>query len=621
MPLIPGVTTGLYQVARPTELATPTKKVGYVIPKGVAAFEFAGDIPHEVTYSEGEDVRHIMQKQGMTVAYHGSLTVPIELPDRTEWRDADDHIKRSIRSAVHVGAVYIDFHASLNSWLELITYAGRKLSLTFVDHEGRFISTILKENERLREWFIKYKWEDYMRDIFTRNEQIKLNSRVSLEEDRWRREYLKKRVTEELKKNSSIIQNILNAAKARGATVGTVDEFINEIVNDLLLRGVPRDLPPNLEKVVRNLMDESRDAATAMYATIEAEERTKVLREKLSKGDRWESEELRSALGVMDGYHIMAHYLFFTKDPQWMSMASFYGKVLGKYKINYSDNEWLRNAWREAESKNDVEFKEFFYGVCAAKYIEGHMKKMEEWLNNEFIGKELAGKPELQKIARELKIGFETPDARDPTLPGRYMIWRPKQIYSMVKTMRSVLKSTRYWLIPDFEHTATQGVDAVLEYEQVAKEIPDFGKYIISCHSNSPNPLHPHDPVEFGDMRLYRILYALRKVGLGKEGRTAFLILERGGGEDPVMRGVDAIRTIIKYLEKEIAPADLGLDFFGITEKMSGNMLRQEQIVRDHAYDPMKDLLEMSEEEWTMLSQAAIKKGKRPEVWKRGEFR
>jgi len=32
-------------------------------------------------------------------------------------------------------------------------------------------------------------------------------------------------------------------------------------------------------------------------------------------------------------------------------------------------------------------------------------------------------------------------------------------------------------------------------------------------------------------------------------------------------------------------------------------------------------LLEIPEEEWTMLSQAAIKKGKKAEVWKKGEFR
>lgn len=54
---------------------------------------------------------------------------------------------------------------------------------------------------------------------------------------------------------------------------------------------------------------------------------------------------------------------------------------------------------------------------------------------------------------------------------------------------------------------------------------------------------------------------------------------------------------------------------------VAGDIRRQMQIVRDHAWEPMKDLLEMPEEEWTMLSQSAVKKGKRPEVWKRGEFR
>ena len=43
--------------------------------------------------------------------------------------------------------------------------------------------------------------------------------------------------------------------------------------------------------------------------------------------------------------------------------------------------------------------------------------------------------------------------------------------------------------------------------------------------------------------------------------------------------------------------------------------------MQDHAWEPLKDLLEIPEEEWTFLSQTAIKKGKKPEAWKKGEFR
>jgi len=34
-----------------------------------------------------------------------------------------------------------------------------------------------------------------------------------------------------------------------------------------------------------------------------------------------DSDELRSAIGVLDGYKIMGHYMFFRKDPIWMEMA------------------------------------------------------------------------------------------------------------------------------------------------------------------------------------------------------------------------------------------------------------------------------------------------------------
>ena len=62
-------------------------------------------------------------------------------------------------------------------------------------------------------------------------------------------------------------------------------------------------------------------------------------------------------------------------------------------------------------------------------------------------------------------------------------------------------------------------------------------------------------------------------------------------------------------------------EFFGIRGAVEGSMWRQRQIIRDHMYEPLKDLLELPDEEFTMLSGTLVKKGKKPELWKKGEFR
>ena len=48
---------------------------------------------------------------------------------------------------------------------------------------------------------------------------------------------------------------------------------------------------------------------------------------------------------------------------------------------------------------------------------------------------------------------------------------------------------------------------------------------------------------------------------------------------------------------------------------------RQMNTIREHALDPLKGMLMVPEEEYSFLSSEAIKKGKRPEEFKREEFK
>jgi len=582
-----GVSTGLYTIARAEELATAVKKVGYALTRGVAMIELAADVPHEVTKTEGREIRHIAKKQGLTLGLHGSLTVPMDLPERSDWRDADVHLKSSVVSAVFCGAKYVNFHSCLNYWLELLTYAGRKLTSAFVDHEGRFISAILKENERLRDWFVEHKWRIYDDQILDEKENLDISNEIA---------FFRRSKEDEMEDKQRRLREMLRMGQATEGEVKEVEEELNSMR--------------------ANFITESTKFQTDAIK--------KKLRDKLSKGKPWRLEELRAEFGTIDGYMIMAHHMFFSRDPIWVAMLEQYPNVAKKHSIDYSDSMWLETAWKKAEQENDREFKEFFYGVVCAKYIEGHMKRLFEWMKKELPpliqGKDDTETQELAKIAKELKITVESPDARDPSHAGLFMLWHPKAIYAAVKAIRKSLETDRLWMLIDFEHIATQGVDCNGILKEVTEKNKDFGALTLAAHSNRPNPLHAHYPVELGDTELYELQYMLRITGMGKAGE-AYVIFERGGGEDPFKHAVDALRLMVQCLEKDIAPDKLPLEFFGIKGPTAGDFMRQMQIVQEHKEEPLKDLLEMPEEDWTALSQATMKRGKRPEQWSKAQYR
>jgi len=583
MPFKLGVTSGLYYIARGEELATAVRKLGYGLTRGTSAIEIALDVPHEITDTEGTELRHIAKKQELEVLIHGSLTMPFEVPERGEWRDAHDHMQKSIRSAVFAGAKYVNFHACLNIWLELMTYAGRKLTMTFCDHEGRFISEILAENEKLREWFVEERAieHNYVYDILTTKERQEVSAKATIARgESWYRERVDAIYKEFIKKNGRE-PNAEEALKIK-------DE-------------VQKQLSLDQSKLVDDFLKEK-------------------VREKLKNNSKWSTEELRaSGVGVIDGYIIMAHYMFFRKDPIWVDMAELYKDDLAKYNMNYEDNGWLDRAWYDAQKSNDRKFKEFFYGTVGAKFLEGHVKRIYEWLNNEFIAKEIKGKQELIDIAKNLKITFETPDARDPSHAGLFVLWQQKQIYVAVKNIRKALKTDKVWMLVDFEHMATQGVDPIKDMEYILKKIPDFGTLAVAVHANAPNPGHAHLPLELGDVRVYKLLWYLAKTGFGKD-KLCYVIYERGGGDDPFKQSVETLRHVITYIQKNVEPDKLPPEFFGVKGAVAGDIIRQGQIVRDHAWEPLKDLLEIPEEEWGLLSSSAVKKGKAKE-WEKAKNR
>jgi len=606
MPFKVGVTTGLYYIAHDVSLASTVKKIGYVLTRGANVVEISGDTPHEISYTEGVELRNISKNQGLVFFFHGSLTVPMTMPERTDWRDAQDHMEKSTRSAVNAGCKYVLFHACLHFWVELLTYTGTKLTITMCDHAGRFVSEILYENKRLRNWFVdnmrKLGDIPYDQYILSEEEFYDATSRAHGRMRTWETAEIERRTKEARDK---VEKAVAEANKHR--TPGNIERA----------KKLEAWFAKEAERIRSKVGEESgREEARMRRKYMDDAVREKLGREDYEKR-RWRIDTYGR---LVDAYKIMAHHLFFKKDPQWMAMAEVYSDVLKRYKIDYSDPDWLMNSWNRAERINDMEFKQFFYAVVGAKFLEGHIRALIKWIENDLIPKELKGKPELQEVARKLQITIEIPDARDPKYAGRYMLTHPRQIYSAVRTTRKVLNTKRLWMTIDNEHLATQGYDPWIESRKMLKQYPDYGRLVLSVHCTYPTPLHSHYPVELGQTEVYELLWYMRQGGAGKEpGHTVYLIFERGGGDDPFRQSVDALKLMAKFLDKDTPPEELPLEFYGL-EKTAFDVKRQEQIMMDHRFDVLKDLFEVPEEEWGLLSTAAVKKGKK-EIFKKEELR
>jgi len=588
-----GVTTGLYYIARAEELATSLKKIGYALSKGANAIEISGDTPHEIDYTLGEEIRHLAEKQGIDLCFHGSLTTPFEIPERSDWRDAHEHVLKSIRSAVFSGCKYVLFHACLHYWLEMITFTSSKLEIIMCDFDGRFISEILHDDKRLRKWFSQKMWDyerQYVQHILKAEEIEEGQGRAHSEVRLWETKEQRRRMNEIVEKNPE-----LKLPENRGK--------YDKIEEDIL-------------KTVGAEAAQKQGRLYRQYLSDWAEK-------KMAKPTLEEREWKINNYGKMtDCYDIIAHYMFYNKDPIWLAMVEVYKDVLAPYKIDYTDDWWVDKAWRRAQDTNDRQFKEFWYAAMGAKYLEGHMKAALEYLNSGLLTyiKNLnipeSDKPKLIEIAKKLKITIEMPDARDPRYAGQYILWHPKQVYAAIKTIRRIVKTDRVFMTIDWEHIAGQGVDPILEIKKLKILAPDFGKFVLSVHSNAPNPLHAHYPIELGDMEVYTLNYFLRETGFGKQaGYDVYLWFERGGGDDPFRQSVDALKLCAKFLERDVPPENLPEEYFGL--KLTGlDFWRQEAIMRDHRFEPLKDLLEIPEEEWGLFSSAATRKGKTKEFKK-----
>ncbi len=278
-------------------------------------------------------------------------------------------------------------------------------------------------------------------------------------------------------------------------------------------------------------------------------------------------------------YYAVAKWMMETGHELWNDIV---GKKL-------SDEELVSTAPDPNKSWVPAVAGLYFLGHLEPKGMESPKKLLEKY---------------------KLYLLMEPPMA-GPGLEGHMRISNPLHMIYVAKAA----KSKWVGVVLDPEHILGNNLDPM----EVVDSIPDgCGRLVRVVHLGYPTPHQPaHMGIPLGSKAqeyLYRFLFKLRQKGF----RDGYLIFERAA-ESEIKQSITSIRKIVEYLEKDVPPEKLPPEFYGIS---FGNeeYARQLTIVRERAFDPLKGMLHVPEEEHTFLGSAALEKHKLEE-WRKEKYR
>ncbi|MBI5398756.1 hypothetical protein HZB03_04800 [Candidatus Woesearchaeota archaeon] len=563
-----GISSGWWKVGKdPGLLGMAQKIAGFSATQGIQFTQVDLETTSEFYEPELEArMRRVRSKLGIKAGLHGEIGRFMSLDSslRTDWEQTHLRLCETLKFAAKFGLIYVNVHLSANELISMIESQQRVYGYSYpvVAPDGRPFTLWIKDKGKET----KKELEKHISD--------RLSGRGDILP-----EAMKEKRKEDMKTAGYIQEETIKRTNA---------EIIALAKQSFFLR--PADEQAIKEKHQQELERQAKKEGK-LKEHIDEEE---LVERWLNLGPSdFNSYVLDDA--EFGAYHIVAAEMKANNDYLWTNI------------VNSGDS--VDDVYYNNEGK--------FAAAVAAKYLEGHIFAKHRYNTIHLEGMSIAE----WLVRKNIHLLLETPEGPEGK-EGLYRLFDPLHAYYAVKNMNC--PNVRLTL--DFEHMLSHKIDPDVKIKQLPG---DFGRYVYLFHLGTPIPYFgtAHIPIARGSRSqeiLYRWIYAIKKKGFD----SGYIIFERGGGrsgggktsQEVMEDSVLALRQIAKYLDKDVPPEQLPLEFYGVSEMNEDVYKRQLVAIRDHAWDPLKGVLQIPEEEHTFLSGAAVKANK-AEEWKKGKFR
>lgn len=642
-----GISSGIFGAASQEELQALSsvglaKKAQYAITKGVNFVQIDLESISEFEENEIEKKMKEIEKLGITFAIHsetvsfGSREFPhLDSAIKPDYRRGHERLITILKNAGKIGAKYVLTHSSESIPFQFLNREFQPTEL--IDPWGRNLSDFINSNKKIfvnneditKTWIWNQNeiWKDVLHDtpqgILDRAKESRL---LNLREQARR----------------TVISKKIDDLKNKKAHQIAAKEFEKYSKEDYQKNpGLETQFQLRFEQLKKTMKVESDeivfsgDEKNAVDTEAEA-----LWKNEIEDWKRSESKELLDYfLRLIQSrqlsygperiaYYVMAKWMQETSHPLWRSIiditVKYYAKKDSKPEKEITAEQWLkdRNMEISIDNKNFQQDYRLWVPAVSALYVYGHFCPSDKDKYPVYDENRQISKPDFivedpRKILEEKKYYFifETPMAGSG-MEDLLRFPQPGQIYNLVKQMNSQW----FGVAIDIQHMLMDG----LNVEAALAVLPDdSGKWIRVIHSGYPSPLGPHHiPIPLGSdqqIYLYKTYWNLRQKGTGRDNEV-FLIFERGGGQDPVQQTIIALQLIKKFLEADVPPEKLPLEFYGLDTGQWASSERQKAQIYEHAFEPLKGMLQVPEEEHGFLGKTVIEKGK-GEEWRKEKYR
>lgn len=596
---IPGVTPGFAQFEQGDNRLAYMGFARKITKAARLGFEFAQidfeQLSEALEPEIGLQVRRIKEAQGIEIGLHLPVEVDLTLADAFSWRYMHEQVRVGAKAAEDIGAKYILFHTSSHMRPNITSLFGRpEQRQRLVGPDGTNLGDWI-DNNNLRDWFmakfIKVLFgamgaagDPSVIEFFEKEDSFekgkkKVNDQI---------EFSLKNVENERKRLVSARENIRKNPQRSSEEERQLNEIEARIMEiDHRRRAVVEE---DMKKIIG---EEKASEYFSVYNYIGSHNFNRIY-------DYWKRQGSEAEEHV--AYMTVAKKLFAEKSPIW--------KIVKSSEDPY---ELARRANMTMGKQTILpEFIKQIVAAVAGEYIRGHLNAAGQQYGIETKGSSNKW-VSIYDYCKSNKIHIFIETAM-PERGGEGGELRLIRVMDHVNIIKAIDGGENISYCMDFEHLITNLVDPIKEALSISQ---GDGKYIRMIHLNAPRPItgahSPLEPISLDMLIIYKWFYNLKKAGMN----DAYIIWEMGSYG--VRQSAIAFRNLIGELSKSppTEPGKLKPEFFGIDDEMRA---RQMVSIRQHTFDPIKGMMVVPEEEWTMLGEIARRRGKLQE-WERRKYR